>query len=177
MKVLPYSPRPATEADLLQVAEIEAVSIKPPWTLEDFRSELGKPHSHFWVITDNETDEKVLAYGVFSFPAEQAHLVTFAVRAELRKQGLAIYLLRQIISFVMRKKGESMILEVRKGNEAAVSLYQKIGFIVIRSLPRFYPDGEDAFVMIYKMDQNRLSGDPDVDFDTDVVGDGKTNFN
>src|SRR5690606_35979913 len=115
--------------------------------------------------TDNETDEKVLAYCVFSFPAEQAHLVTFAIAPDARRKGMATYLLRQLIAFVMRKKGESVILEVRKGNEAAVNLYQKLGFLVIRTLPRFYPDGEDAFVMIYKTEQNKLNGDPDVDFD------------
>lgn len=178
MKPLPYSPRPATSDDLPQVAAIEAQSIRPPWSLEAFGQELAKPHSVFWVITDNETDEKVMAYAVLSFPAEQAHLVTFAVHSDYRRQKLASYLLRQLISFVMRKRGESVILEVRKGNQAAVNLYQKLGFMVIRTLPRFYPDGEDAYVMIYKTERDKLNGDPDVDFDSDFgPGDGKKNLN
>lgn len=176
MKRSPYSPRPATEDDLAQVAAIEAMAIRPPWSAEAFRQELAKPHSHFWVLTDNETDENVVAYGVFSFPAEQAHLVTFAVHPAHQRQGLALFLLRQIIGFVMRKKGESVILEVRKGNQAAVSLYQKAGFLVIRTLPRFYPDGEDAFVMIYKTEQNKITGDPETDFDIEHE-DGKKSFN
>jgi [ribosomal protein S18]-alanine N-acetyltransferase len=173
---LPFSPRPATEADLEQVAKLEAESIQPPWPLEAFRTELSKPHSHFWVVTDNETDERVLAYAVLYFPSEQAHLVTFAVRPEQRRQGLATYLLRQLISFVMRKRGEGLILEVRKGNLAAVGLYQKLGFFVIRTVQRFYPDGEDAYVMLYKTERNKLTGDPDVDFDLDP-DDGKQNLN
>jgi [ribosomal protein S18]-alanine N-acetyltransferase len=179
MRRLPYSPRPATEADLSQVARIESLLIKPPWSAEAFRQELEKPSSHFWVVTDNETDEKVAAYCVFSFPAEQAHLVTFAVDPQFHRQGLGIYLLRQMLSFVMRKNGESMILEVRKGNAAAVALYQKVGFVVIRTIPKFYPDGEDGFVMLYKTEQNKLSGDPDDDFDRDPEPgeDGKQNFN
>lgn len=179
MRRLPYSPRPATEADLSQVAAIEAKTIRPPWSEDAFRQELDKPHSHFWVVTDDETDEKVAAYGVFSFPAEQAHLVTFAVDPQFHRQGLALYLLRHIIGFVMRQNGESVILEVRKGNEAAVKLYQKVGFLVIRTLPKFYPDGEDAYVMLYKTEQNKLSGDPDVDFDRDPEPgtDGRQNFN
>ncbi len=177
MKTLPYSPRPATEEDLEQTAKIDAGSNQPPWSEEAFRQELSKAHSHFWVVTDNETDKKVLAYGVFSFPGEQAHLVTFAVDPALRRQGLATYLLRQIIAFVMRKNGESMILEVRKGNQAAVALYQKLGFLVIRTLPNFYPDGEDAFVMIYKMERNKITGDPDVDFESEIEDRGPKNFN
>lgn len=178
MKPLPFSPRPATEDDLTQVAALEAASIRPPWSAEAFRAELAKPHSHFWVVTDNETDQQVLAYAVFSFPAEQAHLVTFAVRADARRQGLATYLLRQILAFVMRKEGDSVILEVRKGNGAAIALYQKLGFLVIRTQARFYPDGEDAFVMIYKTERNKLAGDPDADFDRDPErGYGNQNFN
>jgi ribosomal-protein-alanine N-acetyltransferase len=176
MNTLPYSPRPATEADLPQVAQIEGQSIRPPWAVDAFRAELDKPHSKFWVVTDNETDEKVYAYAVFSYPAEQAHIVTFAVHPDFRRRGMAIYLLRQIISFVMREGGESVILEVRKGNGAAVALYQKLGFMVIRTLPAYYPDKEDGFVMIYKTEREKLSGDPDVDFDLEP-SDGKKNFN
>lgn len=176
MSVLPYSPRPASEDDLTQVERIEKGSIVPPWSKDAFAAELGKPHSYFWVVTDNETDERVLAYAVFSFPAEQAHLQTFAVHPDSRRSGIATYLLRQIISFVMRKKGDSMILEVRKGNMAAINFYQKLGFLVIRTLPRFYPDGEDAFVMIFKTERERIPSDAERDFDLEE-NDGKKNFN
>jgi len=162
-----YSPRPATEDDLDQVAEIEKNSIVPPWTRAAFAAELEKPSSRFWVITDDETDEKVVAYAVLSFPAEQAHLVTFAVHPDYRKAGLGSYLLRRLIHYVLRRGGASIVLEVRKGNTAAVHLYQSIGFVVIRTIPRFYPDGEDCFSMIFQAEQNRLLGDTEVDFDTD----------
>ncbi|MGZ3672044.1 MAG: hypothetical protein ACXWR4_19125, partial [Bdellovibrionota bacterium] len=76
MKKFPYSPRPATTDDLDQVAEIEKLSIVPPWPRAAFAAELDKKSGRFWVLTDNETDEKVVAYAVFSFPADQAHLIT-----------------------------------------------------------------------------------------------------
>lgn len=168
-----HIPRPATDDDLEKVTQIEAKSIVPPWKKEEFAAELGKPHAHFWVLTDEETDQNIIGYIVFHFPAEQAHLITYAIDPDFRRKGWGKILLRQMISFVMRKGGESLILEVRKGNTAAVQLYQGLGFVVIRTLPKFYPDGEDAFVMLYKTEQKRLMGDPDFDSDD---GDGKTNF-
>jgi ribosomal-protein-alanine N-acetyltransferase len=174
VKKLPYSPRPATDEDLDQVVEIENVSIRPPWTRAAFAAELDKKTSRFWVITDDETDRKVLAYAVFSFPAEQAHLLTFAVHPDFRRQGLALYLLRRLIQYVMRKDGDSIVLEVRKSNALAVQLYQSLGFLVIHTIPRFYPDGEDAFSMIYKTERSNLSGDPEVDFDNED-GNGRGN--
>lgn len=165
-----YSVRPASEDDLEQVALLESRSLRPPWSIDAFRAELDKPHHNFWVVTDDETDSKVYAYAVFSFPAEQAHLQTFAVQPNMKRKGMGTYLLRQIINFVMRKKGESIVLEVRKGNSPAISLYQKLGFTVIHSMKGFYPDGEDGYSMIYKTERNRLTGDPDVDFDEEDHG-------
>ncbi len=180
MKKLHYSPRPASESDLDQVVEIEKSSISPPWTRAAFAAELDKPTTRFWVVTDDASDEKVLAYAVFHFPAEQAHLVTFAVHPDYRRAGLGIYLIRRLITYVMRRGGASVVLEVRKGNIPAVQLYQSLGFIVIHSIPRFYPDGEDAFSMIFQIDRNIPTGDPIVDFDDEsdnTGGGGKPTLN
>jgi [ribosomal protein S18]-alanine N-acetyltransferase len=175
MKKRGFSVRPATEEDLAQVAGIEKKTIRPPWSTEQFQQEVHKKFSHFWVVTDDLTDEKVLAYIVFSFPAEQAHIQTIAVDPEMQRSGIGIFLLRQVISFVMRKSAESIILEVRAGNAPALQLYQKLGFIIIRTLKKFYPDGEDAFVMIYKTDRTNLQQTEDSS--PDAEPDRKKNFN
>lgn len=180
MRKLSYSPRPATVDDLDQVAEIERQSIRPPWTRAAFAAELEKETSRFWVITDDETDEKVLAYAVFHFPAEQAHLVTFAVHPEFRRAGLGAYVIRRLLQYVFRRGGTSVVLEVRKGNSAAIHLYQSLGFVVIHTQPRFYPDGEDAFSMIFQAAAELPTGDPVVDFDSDsdnTGGGGKPTLN
>lgn len=171
-----FSPRPACIDDVPQVAEIEARSIRPPWSEESFAAEIGKSHAHFWVVTDDETDSNVLAYVVFSFPAEQAHIQTIAVHPEQRRRGIGEFLIRRMISFVMRKGGDSIVLEVRKRNEAAIRLYQRLGFVVVRSMKGFYPDGEDGFAMIYKTEPTRIQGsnedDPGAESDR-----RKQNFN
>ncbi len=177
MRKFPYSARPATEDDLDQVAEIEKRSISPPWTRAAFASEIDKTTGRFWVLTDDETDSKVVAYAVFTFPADQAHLVTFAVHPDFRRQGIGAYLIRRLIHYVMRKGGNSVVLEVRKSNTGAVHLYQSMGFVVIHTMPRFYPDGEDAFSMIFKADLDRFVGDTDIDFDDDSDTNGKPTFN
>lgn len=180
MKKLGYSPRPASEDDLDQVAEIERQSITPPWTRAAFAAELDKKTSRFWVVTDDETDEKVLAYAVFNFPADQAHLVTFAVHPQFRRSGLGGYLLRRLLEYVFRRGGKSVVLEVRKGNAAAIHLYQGLGFVVIHTVPRFYPDGEDAFSMIFQAKAELPTGDSTVDFEDDsdnTGGGGKPTLN
>jgi len=43
-------------------------------------------------------------------------------------------------------------LEVRKGNEEAVSVYETLGYSVRRVLRGYYRDGEDAYLMVGKSD-------------------------
>jgi len=38
-------------------------------------------------------------------------------------------------------------LEVRVSNKPAISLYEKLGFKVLRVIRGYYSDGEDAYVM------------------------------
>ena len=171
MKRLNFSPRPASEDDLSQVVKIESYSNAPPWGVDAFRAELDKKHSQFWVITDDETDEKVFAYIVFSFLAEQAHIQTLAVSRDSRRSGYAKYLLRRVISYVNRNSGKSIVLEVRKGNVPAIQLYQSLGFIILHLKPEFYPDGEDGYSMLYKTEKNRLTGDAEEDFENDGADD------
>lgn len=160
MKKLSFSPRPASLEDVEKVAEIEAASIPGPWSKESFAAELEKRHSHFWVVTDDETDQEVLAYIVFSFPAEQAHIQTIAVHPKCRRQGLAKFLLRKVVSFVMQNDGESLVLEVRKSNQAAIQLYQNLGFVIIHAMKSFYPDGEDAYSMLFKVERAKIDEEP-----------------
>lgn len=168
MKKRGYSARPASESDISSVARIELATIQPPWKESQFLQELEKKFSQFWVVTDDETDEQLFGYVVFSFPAEQAHIQTIAVDPKFQRTGIASYLIRKMIQFVSNKKGESIILEVRAGNSAAIQFYQKIGFVILRTLRKFYPDGEDGFVMIYKIDQKKIGkGDADEDNESD----------
>ncbi len=164
---LPYSIRAASTDDLAQVAEIESKAIRPPWSESAFQQELQKEYANFWVVTDDETDSIIMAYVVFSFPAEQAHLQTIAVHPDYRRKGLASLLIRKIISYVMKKNGESVILEVRKSNQDAIQLYQNLGFIVIRTIPGFYPDGEDGFVLIFKTERVKIENSNDSEDSSD----------
>jgi ribosomal protein S18 acetylase RimI-like enzyme len=42
---------------------------------------------------------------------------------------------------------EELWLEVKSGNEEAVGLYTKLGFIIVSVLPEYYSDGSDALRM------------------------------
>ncbi len=85
-------------------------------------------------------------------PEKVGHLVSIAVLREYRRNGIGSALLRETIN-VMRHiyNTASLFLEVRVSNLPAIRLYEKFGFKIVRRVPRYYRDGEDAFVMVLRI--------------------------
>jgi ribosomal-protein-alanine N-acetyltransferase len=48
-------------------------------------------------------------------------------------------------------KAKQIYLEVRVTNEAGINLYKGVGLEVTRTIPGYYSDGEDAYVMSKKL--------------------------
>ncbi|HLK15476.1 MAG TPA: GNAT family N-acetyltransferase, partial [Fimbriimonadaceae bacterium] len=71
-----------------------------------------------------------------------------AVDEGMRRQGIGRAL---IIDLLLEAKEAGMLcatLEVRASNTAAVSLYERLGFVTTARRKRYYPDNkEDALVM------------------------------
>jgi len=66
------------------------------------------------------------------------------VASEFRRQGVGESLMKEIEKLVHR---QTIQLCVRKSNQAAIQLYEKLGYKIKESRQRYYSDGEDALVM------------------------------
>lgn len=142
-----YSIRPVSEDDLKVLVEIDRAIQKNHWTHDHFVSELSKPFSETWVLTDNETDSQIVGYLVFWGLENESHLLTIGVPTAFRGLGFARLLLQKLISVSTSRNYRRVTLEVRQSNMPAISLYQSLGFSVTHTRRRFYPDGEDAYFM------------------------------
>lgn len=78
----------------------------------------------------------------------RGHVISIAVLSEYRRRGIGRALM---IEGMRRMKeiynAEEVILEVRVSNTPAIELYRKLGFQVVRIIPGYYKDGEDAYLM------------------------------
>ncbi len=139
-----FSLRPATTDDVDAVVKIENLSYKRPWTEGHFSEEVDKKGSYFLVYTDDETDEVVAGYIVFRDLGQETQILNIVVALEWRGLGMATRLLRFAINEAHRLNHKRVFLEVRTSNDAAIKLYNKIGFIDGGIRRKFYEDGEDA---------------------------------
>ena len=93
------------------------------------------------------TQELILGFVGLWLMVGEAHIVTLAVREGQRRHGLGELLLITAVEVAVAHGQEVMTLEVRRSNEAAVSLYQKYGFTRVGVRARYYDNREDALIM------------------------------
>jgi len=139
--------RKMTFDDLEQVAAIDQLSFSLPWPARSFQFELtDNPASRCWVA---ELDGRVVGMVVAWLIVDEIHIATIAIHPDFRKQGLGEKLLSHTLQSAKTEGAVSSFLEVREGNDAAIKMYRKFGYIKSGRREGYYKDnGEDAILMI-----------------------------
>jgi ribosomal-protein-alanine N-acetyltransferase len=75
------------------------------------------------------------------------HIITIDVLPSARGVGIGSHLLRAAEERLRTLHCQSVILETAVDNKPAVSFYKRHSYSVIKTLPRYYSNGVDAFVL------------------------------
>lgn len=102
------------------LAEIHAEAFDAPWDAGAFRALLDQPG----VIAVAEADGFILIRVV----ADEAEILTLAVRPAARRQGLGARLTAQAAAAARSLGAARLFLEVAEDNDAARGLYEALGF-------------------------------------------------
>jgi len=141
-----HSLRPMTEADLPRIHRIELASYDHPWTQGNFADSLRAGYS-MWV---REAEGEVIGYYAMMAAAGEAHLLNLTIAPLWRRHGLGRDLLDHCLARARDHRADSLFLEVRASNAAAIALYHGRGFVDLAVRRGYYParDGrEDALIM------------------------------
>jgi ribosomal-protein-alanine N-acetyltransferase len=132
--------------DVPAVHRIEQLSFTTPWPAHAFEQELrGNRLARYVVARAGDT---VVGFAGVWLMVDDAHVTTFGVHPEWRRQGIGRQLLLNLVELSVTLGARRMTLEVRVGNTAAQALYRAFGFEIVGRRPRYYSDdGEDALVM------------------------------
>ena len=112
----------------------------------------------FFVAVDVSTDSIVgycmnkMEYNAPSFfnskrKVTKGHVFSIGVLHAYRRRGIASALMVVSLKRMFLLGASEVFLEVRVSNVPAQKLYYKLGFEVVMRVPRYYADGEDAYVM------------------------------
>lgn len=139
--------RPLIREDIAQVCELEKMAFSMPWKEADFLDMLANKDALYLVAEDED--------GVIAASCGLLHIVgegdisNVVVRPQYRRRGIAKWMLTRLLEEGKERFGiTTYTLEVRKSNEAAVSLYETLGFVTEGIRKNFYEKPvEDALIM------------------------------
>ncbi len=136
--------RQMTGDDIEAVMAIEVASYPVPWKYEHFSDEIAARYS--WPLVAVE-EGNVVGYVCLMSLFEEAQILNVAVSPSRQGRGIARILLKYAFALALEKGAETMSLEVRASNIAAISLYEKLGFTNVGIRSGYYESVEDAILM------------------------------
>jgi len=133
--------------DLLQVCEIEKANFARPWKLADFQLVIEDPISIYVVA---KIDEKVVGVAGLYHIFGEGNITNVSVLSEFRGQKIAERMLLQLFEVAREKEVIAFTLEVRESNQAAIRVYEKLGFITEGVRKSFYDRPIENALILWK---------------------------
>ena len=131
--------------DVSQVAQLEALCFSHPWSERSVASELTNPLS-LWLVAAE--DDLVVGYVGSQSVLGEADMMNVAVHPAYRNRGIARKLIMDLIAALKGNAVHCLTLEVRASNEAAIHLYDSLGFLQVGRRPNYYAaPKEDALIL------------------------------
>lgn len=131
------------EGQAERLAALHAAAFDAPWTAAAFADLLGQAG----VFAVEAPEGFILMRGV----ADEAEILTLAVRPSARRRGLGARLLAEGVGLAGARGADRVFLEVADDNAAAQALYRRAGFAETGRRPRYYAraDGSrrDALIL------------------------------
>lgn len=134
------SPRALHPEDAGEIAALHALAFAAPWSAREFAELLAIP-GVFGLY------DPPRAFVLCRSGGGEAEVLTIATDPAHRRQGAGRALLESAMAIALASQAETVFLEVAAGNDAAVGLYQSLGFERVGLRRGYYASGEDALVM------------------------------
>ena len=138
--------RLADMKDLAGIAALERAVFSHPWNEEMVSSSIQGTYDHVRIL---ETPEgEIAGYIIYSAVCDSADLLRVAVDAGSRRRGIGRKLMEAMIGDCKNRNVQSIFLEVRESNAAAIAMYEQLGFMKISTRKKYYDSPvEDGLVM------------------------------
>lgn len=132
-------------SDLPRILELERASFPiDPFSATTFRHYYLLYPAGFFVA---ECEGNIVGYIVGHTTQNCGQIDSIAVEKKHQRRGIGKKLSIILLDQFRKDKISLVELEVRLGNQAAISLYQALGFVIIKTIKNYYSDGTDAYIM------------------------------
>ena len=149
-----FSHRPLATDDLDVASALHADAFaclgERGWTRQEIAELLAAPGVAGVLV---QSDEETIGLAFCRIAADEAELLTIAVRADHRRQGAGAALLRLVLALVRERGARNLFLEVGSDNPAALHLYRQAGFQAVGRRRAYYsrPGQRDADAIVMRL--------------------------
>ncbi|SBS29993.1 Mycothiol acetyltransferase [Marinomonas aquimarina] len=147
-----YVLREAQAADISAIQAFEQQSNPHPWSLKLIEEALHSRQT--WLLQCSESGQLV-GWLTASLLFDQSELELVVTDVQRRRQGLGRRLLKHWLQWATEQGCIEGLLEVRQSNQAAITLYQQLGFEQVGLRKNYYPlaegGSEHAVLMTCKL--------------------------
>ena len=141
-------PEKFTEKTLDGVAELEKLCFSQPWSKNSLEL-LTKEGIGVGMVCSS--DGKVCAYGGMIVAVDEGQITNIATHPDYRRRGYGRAIVESLQKYAKNNGLDSISLEVRESNKAAIDLYTRLGFKVEGKRKDFYTKPtEAALIMIWR---------------------------
>ena len=134
--------------DCERVAMIDHACFQEAWSVAMFEDTLRFPTYHYIVAVSEK--EGIVGFAGIVISVDTADVMNIGVLPEYRKQGIGNMLMKKLENLAKISKCESIMLEVRESNQAAISLYQKNDFTSIAIRKNYYSNPVEHGIVMQK---------------------------
>lgn len=134
-----------TEKNIPEIYAAEKNSFSDGWNEKMLRSAFEGERFFAFGAYEGETLAGIACASVAGIDADIEIVATLPL---YRRRGVAKELMEKLLSFLKTEGTGKVFLEVREKNAPALELYRKFGFGEISVRTKYYPDGENAVVMM-----------------------------
>lgn len=131
--------------DLGQVLTISKSSFAEPWPKNEFEKHLNCS----FAADDNG---EIAGFAVGKISGSKAVLKLIAVNPDFRGKGIGKSLMEYILKYFAENGAKEVMARSRLHNEAGCAFLKSFGFDIKKIIKNYYRDGEDAYLMVKKMD-------------------------
>ena len=131
------------------VAELEKLCFAEPWSAKSLEL-LTKEGIGVGMVC--RKDGVICAYGGMLVAVDEGQITNIATHPDFRRMGYGRAVVEALIKFAKNNRLESISLEVRESNKAAIALYTDLGFKIEGKRKDFYKKPtEAALVMVLRI--------------------------
>jgi ribosomal-protein-alanine N-acetyltransferase len=127
--------RRMTLGDVERVMKIEEAVYEFPWTVKIF-SDCIRVGYCCWLALQQQN---IVGHAVISVTAGESHMLNLSIARQYQRKGFGRQFIEFLIQQAQAKQAQTMLLEVRPSNTAAINCYNSAGFNEIGLRKNYYP--------------------------------------